>query len=335
MLGAVGLLLLLYTAISLIQKIESAFNYTWHLNHSRSLIQRFSDYLSVLMVGPLLLFTAVAITASLGSYKFAGMLDTLPYINQFSRLLGSFVPYLLVIGAFTFIYLVVPNTRVELRSAFYGGLIAGSLWELSGALFKTFVAGSTNYSAIYSSFAIMLLFMIWLYVSWAIILIGASISFYHQNPEYLKRGTEGFSLSARMRDQLALQAMVDVGRAHDQEGQLPPTLETLAAWQQVPIQMLERVLGSLEADGLLRQTADSPPRYLPGHSIRRIRIVDILASARHAEDDGRAEQVVCDEPVAEMLRSLEQEVVAVFRDRSLADLIEKSGESNTDEDRLV
>lgn len=334
-LGAVGLMLLIYTAISTIQKIESAFNDTWHLEHSRSLIQRFSDYLSVLMVGPVLVFGAAAITASLGSHKIASMLDTLPFMNQLFHMLGSFVPYLLVIGAFTFIYLVVPNTRVELRSAFYGGLIAGSLWELSGILFRTFVAGSTNYSAIYSSFAIMLLFMIWLYVSWAILLIGASISFYHQHPEHLKLGAEGFPLSARLRDQLALQAMLDVARAHDHKDQSPPTLETLAGRQQVPVQMLARVLESLEADGLLRQTAESPPRYLPGHSIQRISVIDILASARIAEDDGRADQVVCDEPVAETLRNLERGVVAVLRDSTLADLIEKSGDSKADEDRLV
>ena len=124
MLGAVGLMLLIYTAISTIQKIESAFNDTWHLEHSRSLIQRFSDYLSVLMVGPVLVFGAVAITASLGSHKIASMLDTLPFMNQFFHLLGSLVPYLLVIGAFTFIYLVVPNNGF--RQGSYGARSDGT-----------------------------------------------------------------------------------------------------------------------------------------------------------------------------------------------------------------
>ena len=334
-LGAVGLVLLIYTAVSLIQKIESAFNYTWHLTNSRSLIRRFSDYLSVLMIGPVLVFAAVAITASLGSHHLVAVLGDIPYLRGLVGGFGKILPYLLIIAAFTFVYLVVPNTRVAWRSALYGGLVAGILWELAGILFRNFVVGSTNYSAIYSGFAILLVFLIWLYVSWAILLIGASISFYHQNPEYLKLGAAGFPLSARMRDQLALQAMVDIGRAHDRQSELPPTLENLANQQQVPVQMLARVLAALEADGLVRQTAGSPPRYLPGRSIRRIGVIDILASARAAEDDGRAGKIRCDELVTELLHHMEREVIAVLRDNTLADLIDTTEDIKSDEDRLV
>jgi membrane protein len=124
-LGAVGLSLLIYTAISLIQKIESAFNHTWRLQSSRNLMQRFSDYLSVILVGPVLVFSAVGITASLGSNEIVSLLNALPYMNDLIRLAGKILPYILVIAAFTFVYLLVPNTRVHPRSAFYGALIAG------------------------------------------------------------------------------------------------------------------------------------------------------------------------------------------------------------------
>jgi membrane protein len=116
-LGAVGLLLLLYTAITLIQKIESAFNHTWRLQGSRSLMQRFSDYLSVIMVGPVLVFSAVGITASLGNNHVVELLNSLPYMNNLLWLGGKLLPFVLVIAAFTFIYLMVPNTRVQFRSA--------------------------------------------------------------------------------------------------------------------------------------------------------------------------------------------------------------------------
>lgn len=333
-LGAIGLILLIYTAISLIQKIESAFNHMWRLTHSRSLIQRFTDYLSVIMVGPVLVVAAVAITASLGSYHLVSMLNALPFMNDLLRFIGKILPYLLVIVAFTFVYLVVPNTRVAIRSAFYGGVVAGVLWQLSGVLFTSFVAGSTSYTVIYSSFAILLVFMIWLYVSWAILLIGACVSFYHQNPEYLRLGKGGFHLSSRMRDQLALQVMLNIARSHDGQSELQPTLENLAAYQQVPMPMMLRVLEALEADGLVTRSAHTPARYMPARSLSRISIIDILVSARIAEDAGRSEQVHCDQEVAELTDRLERGLKSLLDEQSLADLI-KSEDQESDEDRIV
>ena len=204
-LGALGLALLIFTAISLIQKIEAAFNHTWRLQTSRNLMQRFSDYLSVIMVGPVLVFSAVGITASLGSHQIVAALNDLPYMSDLLYLLGKVLPFVLVIAAFTFIYMLVPNTRVRLRSALYGAIIAGALWQTSGILFTSFIGGSSKYTAIYSGFAVLLVFMIWLYLSWIILLVGATIAFYHQNPDQLKWKRSSGHLSARLRDQLALQ----------------------------------------------------------------------------------------------------------------------------------
>ena len=215
-LGALGLSLLIFTVVSLIHKIESAFNHTWRLHSNRNLMQRFSNYLSVVLVGPVLIFSAVGITASFGSNAVLVAINDLPYMSDLIRFSGKLIPYLLVIAAFTFIYILVPNTRVQPGSAFYGALIAGLLWESSGLLFTSFVGGSTGYTAIYSGFAIMLMFMIWIYLSWLILLVGASIAYYHQHPETLKRQLPSGHLSSRMREQLGLQAMLDIGRAYEQ-----------------------------------------------------------------------------------------------------------------------
>ena len=182
-LGALGLGMLMYTVISLIQKIEAAFNSTWRLTSTRNLPQRFSNYLSVVMVGPVLIFSAIGITASLRSNAIVSSIEQLPYMGDVIQLLGEFVPYVLIIGAFTFVYVLVPNTRVKPLSALYGAIVAGLLWRWTGILFAGFAGGSTSYTAIYSGFAILLLFMIWLYLGWMILLIGASIAYYHQHPE--------------------------------------------------------------------------------------------------------------------------------------------------------
>jgi membrane protein len=335
-LGAVGLVLLLYTVISLIQKVESAFNHTWRIEHSsRSLMQRFSDYLSVIMVGPVLVFAAVGISASLGSNYIIEALYGLPYMSGLLHLLGKLLPYVLVIGAFTFIYLLVPNTRVQLPSALYGGVIAGVLWETSGILFTSFIGGSTSYAAIYSGLAILLVFMIWLYVGWIILLIGASITFYHQNPQQLKWRQENNHISGRMRDQLALQAMVNIARAHDRQSELLPSLENLAACQQVPVEVLKRILDALQGDGLIQQSKQEPPHYMPGASLQRIKLAEILRSARQAEDDGRSGLLHSDAVVDQLLRELDQELESYLAEQSLAELLQKIEDDTKHEDSFV
>ncbi len=334
-LGALGLGLLIYTAVSLIQKIEAAFNYTWRLQNSRSLMQRFSDYLSVIMVGPVLLFSAVGITASLGSNQIVEFLNTLPYMNDLLRLMGKVLPFLLVIAAFTFVYMLVPNTRVKFRSAFYGAVIAGVLWQVSGILFTSFVGGSTSYTAIYSGFAIVLVFMIWLYLSWVILLIGASISYYYQNPEQLKLEQIDFHMSGRMRDQLALQAMVNIARAHDKQSDLIPSLENLASYQQVPVSALKRMLDALQNDGLVQVSVQNPPLYLPAVSLQRIKLADILRSARAAEDDGQTDSCQSDAAVSNYLKELEQKLEAQLGEESLDEFLTRFEDDSRHENSIV
>ncbi len=183
-LGAVGLSLLFYTVVSLIQKIESAFNFAWRVAQSRPLAQRFSQYLGVLMVGPILVFSAMALTGTLLSSELAGSLLSVQPFGMLFGLLGKLLPYVLVIAAFTFIYVYIPNTKVRFGSALLGATVAGLIWQTGGWAFGSFIASSTHYTAIYASFAIVILFMIWLYLSWLILLLGASIAFYFQHPEY-------------------------------------------------------------------------------------------------------------------------------------------------------
>ncbi|MDH3802623.1 MAG: YihY family inner membrane protein, partial [Deltaproteobacteria bacterium] len=131
-LGSIGFALLIYTVISLIQKIERACNDTWHVNRSRPLSQKFSDYLSVILIGPVLVFSALGITASVMSTAVVQKMVAIKVFGSLMELATKLVPYLLVIAAFTFVYIFVPNTRVRFRSALTGGLVAGVLWETSG-----------------------------------------------------------------------------------------------------------------------------------------------------------------------------------------------------------
>jgi membrane protein len=334
-LGALGLALLLFTVVSLIQKIEAAFNATWRLQSSRSLMQRFSNYLSVVLVGPVLLFTAAGITASLGSHSILEAINALPFMNDAIRLIGYILPYMLVIGAFTFIYILVPNTRVKPVSALYGAVVAGFLWKGSGFLFTAFASGSTRYTAIYSSFAIMLLFMIWLFLSWLILLVGSSIAYYHQHSERLHWAELKSHLSARMREQIVLQLMVSIGRFYDARSELATTIDNLANSQQVPVEMIGRMLDALEQDGLVRRSSDVPPCYLPARSINRISLNEILRSSRDAESAEHVDVFVCDASVSDLLSQVDERYGFVLGARTLADFLAQDADEETHENSLV
>ena len=280
-LGSVGLALLLYTAVSLVHKVEESFNYIWHVSRGRSIGERFSRYVSALLVGPLLVFSAIGITAAVAGMSLVRDAMEIEAINWLMLQLGRMLPYALVIAAFTFLYTFMPNTRVRLGPALAGGVVGGIAWQSAGWAFAQFAAASTRYSAIYSSFAILILFMLWLYLNWLILLFGSSVSFYFQHPEYLvKKGGEP-RLSNRMREYLALAAMSLIGKQH-LAGSVPLSVDTLARELRMPTRSVDEVLTALQARGILATTGEEPPGWLPVRDLDRVSAKDVLDTVRTA-----------------------------------------------------
>ncbi|AOW12501.1 ribonuclease BN [Hydrogenophaga crassostreae] len=284
-LGAVGLALLLYTAISLMQKIEESLNYIWHVAQARSLGERFSRYLSVLLVGPLLVFAALGITGSMMNAEVLRQVLSVELMELASQTLATLTPYILVIAAFTFVYLLLPNAKVRLLPAVVGGVVGGIVWQTAGWLFATFVASSGQYAAIYSGFAILVLFMIWLYVSWLVLLFGASVAFYVQHPEYLYLSAGEPRLSNRVRERLALSAM-HLASQRFLAGEAGPSHADFTRSLGVPSHVLSVVLQALEEHELLVQTAQTPPLFLPARAPSLISVSQVLDTIRAAGESG-------------------------------------------------
>ncbi len=278
-LGTVALIFLFITVVSLIQKVESAFNYVWHVDQSRSLAQRFSSYLSVLMVGPVLVVSALGLTATLTSNTVVQQIIAVEPFGTAFAVLTRLAPYLLIIAAFTFLYVFIPNTRVKLYAALAGGVTAGVLWESLGWLFAHFVATSSQYTAIYSSFAIALVFMLWLNLSWLILLVGSSVAFYVQNPEFLLAKRSEFMLSHQQKEKLALQIMTLIGRDYYRHG-AGWTEERFAESLRVPKQAIQAVLSAIENARLLVRTDAAPAVYLPACALDAISIKSIVDAVR-------------------------------------------------------
>ena len=245
-LGVIGLAFLLYAVIALMQKIEAAFNYIWRVAEDRNLAQRFSDYLSVLLMGPLLVFISAGITTAVRNSKVAVQIGEYTGISLLYDM-GTFaLPWLVIAIGFTFVYVYMPNTKVRITSAFAGGLVAGLLWKFMGYIFSAFIAGSANYVAIYAAFATIIILMIWLYVSWLIILVGANISFYVQYPRYLRVTRMPINLTPRLRMLLGLSILTYIAKAH-YAGDEPWTQDALSKKMNVPILAVQQVLSILES----------------------------------------------------------------------------------------
>ena len=198
----------------------------------------------MLLVGPILLFAAIGMTASAMNVGIVRDILAIEPLGELVYAFGRLVPYLLVIAAFTFIYMFIPNTRVEFAPALVGGIVGGVLWQSAGMAFALFVARSTQYSAIYSSFAILILFLIWLYLSWLILLFGASVAFYRQHPEYVVAEGGEPRLSNRMRERLALVIMSLIG-GHYLAGRPAWTMRQLTQALGVPMHAVDVMLEAL------------------------------------------------------------------------------------------
>ncbi len=283
-LGALGLGLLVYTAVSLMQKIEESLNFIWHVPRVRPLGERFSRYLTVLMVGPILVFSALGITASVMNLDVVRGLLAVGVLGQTVEIAGRLMPYVLVSAALTFVYMFIPNTPVRFGPALIGGVIGGIAWQSAGWAFAMFVASSNTYSAVYSSLAVLILFMIWLYLSWLIMLFGASVAFYVQRPEYLYAKGGEPRLSNRMRERLGLSVMSLVA-GRFLAGQRMPSLAEFSRLLGAPVHTLQIVLDALESHALVTQTADDPPTYLPSRDPALIAVTSVMEIVRAAGED--------------------------------------------------
>ncbi|HXH71782.1 MAG TPA: YihY/virulence factor BrkB family protein [Mariprofundaceae bacterium] len=282
-LGSLGLGMLVYTVISLLHKIEGSFNYVWHIDQARPLGQRFSEYLSVILVGPLLIFSALGMTATLMSSAAVQTLSSLPVLGFVVDYIGKLLPYTLVVGAFTFIYIFMPNTKVRLLPALIGGTAAGIAWETTGWVFGTFIVNSGNYTAIYSGFAILIMFMIWLFASWLILLLGTSIAFYCQHPEHLTARRDELGLNAELSEKLSLLVMCFIGRRYYRQ-QAGWQLDGLARWLGVPLNVAEAILNKLHARQLILHTGEESAPYVPARDMETIGVNEILDAVRTGDE---------------------------------------------------
>jgi membrane protein len=323
LLGSVGLLSLLYTSMSLLEKIEDSFNYIWRRRSklSRGLMRRVSDYLSFILVGPLLVFSA-----------FGGMNELVQHVPDVQEVKGAMgplmamlqpmLPALFIIAAFTFIYKLIPDAPVNTLSALVGGVMAGLSWKLAGWVFATFMATSAQYNAVYSTFAILILLMVWVDLSWLIVLLGVQVSFFHQHPRYLSLRNRETHLSCKLFERLGLLVMVLIGRRFFQ-GKPPWSINEFSSRLELPELCVDDLLQVLTEKGFIMSLGGQPETFAPARDFSTIAVLDVLDAMRSAhEDDFPINAGGVGEPVVDgLFKQFDESVRAIGGLATVRDLV--------------
>jgi len=298
--GTIGFLALLWTLIGTVKRVEDSFNYVWRVQVARSLPRRTAEYAALLLAGPLLVASVVGFTGA-----------------TFTGVLTRAAPYAIVTALFTALYIVIPNTRVRLGPALIGALCAGASWAFVGRVFTQFVIYSSRLTLVYAGFAVIVGVLLWTYFGWLILLAGAQLSFYVQNPSYLSLGLAPVSLSNREKERLALNLMVLVAR-HAARSAAPMTLTELAQAAGLPPLAMASVYEALEAAELIalgRHEEVTLPREAAS-----VPLADILHAVRRRRRGHRLLRVVPLPQVAEVEKRIEAAMDGCVGATTLADL---------------
>jgi membrane protein len=270
-LGALGLVALVFTAVSVLSNIEMSFNDIWQVQRGRQVFRKVADYIAMLVVGPILLLASMSLGTVL---KTSVAASALALLGPVQNLLLRAVPYASIWVALTLVYLLMPNRRVPFSAALLGAVVAGTLWKIAESVYVQFQFGMAKYNAIYGALAQLPMLLVWVYLSWCLVLLGAELAFVYQLP------SGGRFLKAQRglwvpRLDVALGVLLAVARRFDQ-GQAAPTVSQVVSEAGLHPGQAEGVVARLIEDGLLTWTQDDPPCLVPARAPDRTTMAELV-----------------------------------------------------------
>jgi membrane protein len=319
--GSVGFALLAWTLLGTIKKVEDSFNFLWRVEQPRGFARRIAEYLTLIVVGPLLLVAFIGLSQATVASAPVQTVAKLPLMQRLPGALIGLAPYVMVTAFFTGMYKFVPNTRVQWRPALLGAVTGGVLWAAVGKMFTAFVVYSTRLTIVYAGFAFIVAALLWTYLGWLILLAGAQLSFYVQNPTYLRLGLQELRLSCVELEQLALKIMYFVGRMHLTGGRRW-TVNQLARELGLPGIAVAKMATALERAGLVIVTDED--ELLCARDIGRITVYEILDMARNQRSGHLAPRSIPIPAVDRLTASLDEQRRNRCGDMTLRDLVEET-----------
>lgn len=276
-LGAVGLIFLIIAVVSLLTNVEKSFNYVWGVKSVRPLLRRFSDYLSVILAGPVLIISAISMTSTLTSNSLVQKFIEMEMIGSLILLLFKVTPFFFMWLAFTGLYVFMSNIKVEWRAAFVGGIVGGTLWQIAQVGYVHFQVGVGRYNAIYGTMAALPIFMVWLYLSWVIVLFGLGVCYAKQNLRTSGRDLRGAEVSRNSFEQIALALLVTLADRFS-KGEPALSNEQLAKYLFIPPRLCRSIIALLLEIGFVSELCTLAGRcnYQLGRSADNLSLAEIL-----------------------------------------------------------
>jgi membrane protein len=284
--AGVGLVFLFWSVMKLLGNIENSFNVIWQIRKPRAFARKFADYLSMMLMAPILFFLSSTITVYLsnvaGSESIVG-----ESLGPLLHLIVTLMPYLLIFLLFTLLYVIMPNTKVQFKYALNAGLIAGIIFQVTQFVYIYFQVGVGRYGAIYGSFVALPLFLIWLQISWLIVLLGAEMSFAYQNLEKYEFEAEALHISPYNRRLLTFLVMYSIIKRFE-KGERPYTSSELSRELGIPVRLVRDIVFDLIESGLIIEAATESLRetaYLPAMDINMITVSHLIEKLDMRGDD--------------------------------------------------
>jgi membrane protein len=275
--SALSVVILIYSVLSLLGHIESAINEVFGSKVDRPFLSRLLTYWAALTLGPLLLGASFGITAALHN---TGVVSVVGHTGIGVTLVET-LPFFVTLIAFAALYLVVPNTHVKPSAAIFAAVVAGSLWNAAKLFYAVYATHALSSKNVYGSLATVPLFILWIYLSWLLVLLGAQLAFAFQHASTYHKDRLALEANQAYRERVACRAFLEIARDF-YLGRTPTQPDALAENLDIPRRLLEVVVGDLRAGGLLREVGQGGGEegLVPAKDLERVTVADVVALFR-------------------------------------------------------
>ena len=320
-LGTLGITFLFLTMILVLTNIEMAFNQIWQVDRGRPWLRKCSDYLGLVVILPVAMFVSVSLMTFVKSHLVTQELLSIDLLGRTYVYLLKLAPFFVMWLAFSFIYLFMPNTRVNPISASAGGIIGGTLWQVCQWAYIHYQFGFRTYGAIYGALSQLPMLLIWIFVSWIILLLGAEIAFAHQNLARFRLKQRWHAQPTVNRSYWGLQLLLLVCERFE-SGKSPPTIMELAEELRVPIDETRALLDIMQKKEVLRAVGENGYEVLPAKDLKHLMVFDLVEGLEQRES---LPEAIATEGygkiILEVLKLVREEGKKGVEDLSLAQLL--------------
>lgn len=325
LIAGLGVILLFWTVIKVLDNVEKSFDDIWGVKKGRSLGRKVSDYLSLMLICPFLIIASSGVTVFLGT-QIANLMQKLTFLGPLEGLVLwglGLLPYMMIWVLFTFIYIFMPNTRVNFVSGLVGGIVAGTAYQVTQVIYVMFQVGVARNNAIYGSFAALPLFLLWLQMSWRIVLFGTELVFAHQNVDTYEFEHDCLNVSPEFKSLLALEIAGLLAKRFA-AGEQPLAAARIADQLEIPIRLVRDILFELSRAGVVIEIPEPDLRqvsYQPGRDINALTVGSVLeALVRRGTADIPVAETEAFKKLNEAMKTFAEQIRRSPANRLLKDL---------------